>query len=83
MAKKRQCQCQTVCGNVNGGGKGEARWWFKMTESQVDHEYHALFAPIDGMIVFGAACCDACKAEIERRVANPGWNLLREDEQGG
>lgn len=62
MAK--MCVVNTVC----GAPRGEARWWFSMKESQVDHMYYALFAELGGPVTFGVACCDDCKNEIERRL---------------
>ena len=69
--RKRMCQVNAVCGDARGESKGEARWWFKMTQSPVDYEYYPQFAEIDGPAVFGVACCEMCKTEIERR-ASPG-----------
>lgn len=66
--KRRVCRVNAVCGEP----RGEARWWFKMTESPVDHDYYAQFAEIDGPVAFGVSCCDLCKAEIERRAAAVG-----------
>ena len=68
--RKRVCVVNAVCGNPDGKGKGEARWWFKMSESPVDHDYYPQFAEIDGpfnVVPFGVPCCQACKDQIMER----------------
>lgn len=63
--KRRVCRVNAVCGEP----RGEARWWFKMTESPVDHDYYAQFAKIDGPVAFGvtAVICARRKSSAGRQ----------------
>lgn len=65
---KRLCAVNTACGSP----RGEATWRFAMRESKVDKGFYPVFTAIDGESTFGAACCEACKAEIEHRMAEMG-----------
>ena len=72
--RKRVCVVNAVCGNPDGKGRGEAIWWFKMTESSVDGEYYPWFAEIDGPGVFGVPCCQICKDRIMER-----WQAMEDE----
>lgn len=60
MAKRRVCTTNTVC----GAPRGPAGWWFRF--GRVDGKLQPVFVDIREPEQ-GEACCELCKAEIERR----------------